>query len=253
MWTKSCSISAFLVVLSLVAVDASGVTSKLQFQLPKELRKEDGYDHREALFGLPPYGGSIQQNVYYADSTLCDSNEDYSRAGYPTRDNDDSGKMAPWKAPFILMIDRGDCTFVKKVRNAQKAGAAGVLIADNTCLCSAGTECTPETEDEQCEMKEPIMADDGSGADISIPSFLLFKQDADPIKDMITQNKIVRADMSWALPAPDARVEYELWTTPLDDVSLPLKQSFREVASILGTHAYFTPHFYIYDGLFAGC
>lgn len=186
---------------------------------------------------------------------MCDSGEDYARGGFPTRDNDETGKMKPWKAPFILMVDRGDCTFVVKVRNAQKSGAAGVLIADNTCLCDAGDACTPDADadSQECETKEPIMADDGSGADITIPSFLLFKQDADPIKEYLKQNKIVRAEMSWALPAPDARVEYELWTTPKEAVSAPLKKSFREVAVALGAHAQFTPHFYIYDGLFAGC
>jgi hypothetical protein len=184
---------------------------------------------------------------------MCDSGTDYSRGGYPTRPNDESGKMAAWKSPFILMVDRGDCTFVIKVRNAQKSGAVGVLIADSTCLCEAGDTCQPDIDDEECESKEPIMADDGSGADITVPSFLMFKQDADPIKDYLKKDTMVRAEMSWALPAPDARVEYELWTTPKDPVSDPLKHSFREVALALGEHAQFTPHYYIYDGLFAGC
>jgi hypothetical protein len=56
-----------------------------------------------------------------------------------------------------------------------------------------------------------------------------------------------------ALPRPDDRVEYSLWTTPKDEVSRPLQQNFREVAKALGKHAQFTPHMYIYDGMFAGC
>jgi hypothetical protein len=77
------------------------------------LFKEEGYDHREALFGIPPYGGSIAQNVYYADSDLCDPNVDTS-SGYPTRPKKD-GKMEAWPSPYILMVNRGGCTFVKKV------------------------------------------------------------------------------------------------------------------------------------------
>jgi len=245
--------AALLSALCFQNAAAGGVTSRLQVILPKDLRSADGYDHREALFGLPPYGGSIQQNVYYADSTMCDTNEDYNRGGYPTRENDDTGKMAPWKSPFILIIDRGDCTFVKKVRNAQRAGAAGVIIADSTCLCSAGDACTPDVEDEECESKEPIMADDGSGQDITVPSFLMFKQDADPVKEQLKKNTVVRMEMAWSLPRPDARVEYELWTTPKDLVSQPFQRNFREFAVALGEHAQFTPHMYIYDGLFAGC
>jgi hypothetical protein len=92
----------------------SNALAALLLQIPHSLFKESGYDHREALFGVPPYGGSIAQNVYYADSDLCDPNVD-TRGGYPQRDNDKSGKMAPWPSPYILMVDRGGCTFVKKV------------------------------------------------------------------------------------------------------------------------------------------
>jgi hypothetical protein len=36
--------------------------------------------------------------------------------------------MLPWPAPFILMVDRGDCTFVKKV--------CAKAIAALHCLCA---------------------------------------------------------------------------------------------------------------------
>jgi len=59
--------------------------------------------------------------------------------------------------------------------------------------------------------------------------------------------------MSWALPRPDARVEYSMWTTPKEMVSRPIQREFRHIAKALGEHAQFTPHMYIYDGKFAGC
>jgi hypothetical protein len=221
-------------------------------QIPKTLTRDNGYDHREALFGVPPYGGSIQQNVYYADQDLCDANVDTSK-GYPQRKPDADGNVPGWQSPFILFIDRGGCTFVKKVRNAQRSGAAGVIIADDKCLCSAGDSCKPDNEDEVCEMKEPIMADDGSGSDISIPSFLMFKEDADPIRDVLKQNQMVRMEMTWAIPTPDDRVEYDLFTTPTDTISRGFQDQFKAAALALGKHAKFTPHMYIYDGIKAGC
>jgi len=36
------------------------------------------------------------------------------------------------------------------------------------------------------------MADDGSGADITIPSFLLYKPDADAIKEKLRQESLVQ-------------------------------------------------------------
>ena len=77
--------------------------------------KENGYDHRVALFGTPAYGGSIAQNVFYAQQELCDGDVD-TTIGVPTRPIDpETNKMQAWPSPFILMVDRGGCTFVKKV------------------------------------------------------------------------------------------------------------------------------------------
>ena len=95
----------------------------LPIQIPHSLFKEEGYDHREALFGVPPYGGSIAQNVYYADSDLCDPNVDTTK-GYP-KTTDSKGKTIGWQSPYILMVDRGACTFVKKVSYARRLCGTG--------------------------------------------------------------------------------------------------------------------------------
>jgi hypothetical protein len=97
------------------------------------------------------------------------------------------------------------------------------------------------------------MADDGSGTDISIPSFLMFKRDADSVKDELKQNHPVQMEMAWALPNPDDRVEYDLWTVPTDVVSRDFQNKFKELAVALDKHAYFTPHQYIYDGIRSHC
>ena len=192
--------------------------------------------------------------MYYAADTCCDFNTIDSRGGYPIRAKGEDGKPLPWQPPYILMVDRGGCTFVQKVRNAQRTGAAGVIIADNSCLCSSEAigQCHSDPG-EQCEEREPIMADDGSGMDISIPSFLMFKQDADLVKAEVMANHPVRVTMTWSLPNPDNRVEYELWTTPTDVISRDFQKNFKEAAVALGNHAYFTPQMYIYDGIRSGC
>jgi len=232
------------------ATTPDNVSSRLMVHIPQKLSKDKGYDHREALFGIPPYGGSISTNLFYADSDLCDQNVN-THGGYPAR-KEKNGQMESWPSPFILMVDRGGCTFVKKVRNAQRAGAAGVVIADNVCLCTDG-ECIRRANGTMCETSEPIMADDGSGKDISIPSFLMFKVDADTLKAEVKNNNPVQLEMAWALPTPDDRVEYDLWTVPTDILSRPFLEGFKDVASSLGKSAYFTPHFYIYDGVRSNC
>jgi hypothetical protein len=139
-----------------------------------------------------------------------------------------------------------------QIRNAQRSGAAAVIIADNTCLCS-DSDCMSQSGMTVCETQEPIMADDGSGSDISIPSFLMFKRDADKVKVEVKANRPVQIEMKWNLPNPDDRVEYDLWTTPSDMVSRDFLKDFGKIAEALGDRAYFTPHMYIYDGIKSHC
>jgi hypothetical protein len=127
-----------------------------------------------------------------------------------------------------------------------------VIIADNACLCT-DQACITASGSTLCESTEPIMADDGSGADISIPSFLMFKVDADKVKDELMANHPVQIEMSWKLPNPDNRVEYDLWTVPKDPASQDFLTTFKPLAVALGDRAYFTPHQYIYDGVRSHC
>ena len=57
----------------------------------------------------------------------------------------------------VVLLERGDCTFVTKVRNVEKAGANMALIGDNRAE----------------ESDAYIMSDDGSGHSINIPSFFI--------------------------------------------------------------------------------
>jgi len=224
-------------------------SSRLQIQVPSHLFKPGGYEHRGAMFGNPPYGATIMQPMYYVDSDLCDAATIDKRSGYPTRPKDDSGKMEPWQPPYILMINRGGCSFVEKVRNAQHAGAAGAIIADNTCVCD-NAECMESVKPgEQCEKTEPVMSDDGSGGDIKIPSFLMYKHDADEIKEaMISNNQFIQVEMSWTMPRANVQVDYEVWSSPGDMVNNDFFKEWKPIASKLGSSAVFTPRHYIING-----
>jgi len=224
----------------------------LQVSTPSTLTKEVGYGHQGALFGLPLYGESITHPLYYAgdddDANFCDSRTVDPTSGYPTRKDN-----KPWPRPFILMVNRGECSFVQKARVAQSLGAAALIIADNVCLCE-DEECTSKMTTVTCEQTIPILADDGSGGDITIPTVMMFKDDADALKkEMRDGNSVVNIEMSWELPNMDS-VEYEFWTTPGGDpIANGLQKDWKAVAIGLGNTARFTPHQYIYDGALSGC
>jgi len=98
------------------------------------------------------------------------------------------------------------------------------------------------------------MADDGSGSDISIPAFLIFKQDADRLKEQLTQNVPVVAEMAWSLPTPSGeRVQYDLWTVPTDVISRDFFLSARDMVIGLGDSVQFTPHMYLLNGTSNAC
>ncbi|KAJ1451971.1 hypothetical protein M885DRAFT_528392 [Pelagophyceae sp. CCMP2097] len=233
-------------------------TSLFQIEIPQALYKAGGYRHQEALFGTPKYGGTLAQRLYYSNSTLCDPGATAGN-GYPAGE---------WKSPYFLMVDRGECKFVTKARNAQRLGASGLVVADSQCRCG-DSACV---SDLPCETTEPIMSDDGSGADISIPAILLEKVASDAVKRFLkcgrvtapgaqcadafaakSNNAIVQAKLEWSVPAPDDRVEWELWTTAIDESGNFFLQDFKPTVLALGRHQEFTPHFYTFNGTDYGC
>lgn len=200
---------------------------------------EGRLDHRGALFGEFPIGEAAQGNLYYTRRRLCGDEV----PGTPD---------AIQREGYFLMVDRGGCSFVEKVRNAQKNNATAVLIADNTCLCSFPADVCDE--DLQCEDSEPTMDDDGTGSDIRIPSMLLLKPDADMLKQELIAGRTIQLEVSWPIPmATNGKTEYSLWMTPDDIMSHHFLMTFVEAAAALGEKATFRPKMYIHDGVTRGC
>ncbi|CAM9763630.1 unnamed protein product [Ectocarpus sp. 4 AP-2014] len=111
-------------------------------------------------------------------------------------------------SPFILMVDQGECTFVTKTRWAQKLGAVGVVFAENMCQCSdAASGICSMPGNLHCEESGPAIGDDGSGADIAIPGFMIQTMDSTMVKNLLEKGFPAMAKMSWSLPAPKGGIE----------------------------------------------
>lgn len=109
----------------------------------------------------------------------------------------------------VVLVDRGNCTFVSKVRNIEKLGVKMAIVADN--------------RDEDSE--NMIMADDGSGHSVHIPSFIIRKKAGEHLKDAVkrnekgektTPNVYIKGEL--LIDRPDNRVEYELWYSSILDL-----------------------------------
>lgn len=67
----------------------------------------------------------------------------------------------------VILVERGICTFVTKVRNIERAGANAAIVMDNKKESS----------------EHVIMADDGSGHTIGIPSFMIRNEIGTALKE----------------------------------------------------------------------
>lgn len=117
-------------------------------------------------FGTVPYGFNTQGRLYYYVD-----NEDKELACKPMDPVDHPNTESDHLA--IILVERGSCSFVTKVRNIQRLGGHIAIIIDN--------------RDE--ELEDIIMGDDGTGSDITIPSVLIKKIDGDKLTKFFEENK----------------------------------------------------------------
>lgn len=127
-------------------------------------------------------------NYFYKDEMMNREKADHMKEGNIADDNDFDNKIKTGDitthhldfTPFYL-ADRGECTFVEKVRKIEEAGAGLAIIVDN------------KKED----VSKIVMSDDGSGAGLRIPSMLISYEDGQElINFMKTSTKKERDQIS---------------------------------------------------------
>jgi hypothetical protein len=233
-------------------------TSHLNVFVPASLHSglPNGMRHKMSNFGRHPAVGSLHLPVYFYFE-LCEFPIDPSK-GYPPRSTDPkTGKQRRFDedGPFMLMTPRGGCTFATKARHAQASGASAVIIADTTCLCDDKTCMSNNTwkNDGTCEAHEPVMADDGSGGDITIPGFLIYKDDATPLKEAIVdKHQSVLMGVRWHKPHSDT-VRFGLWMDFFDEYTKKLFQDIGPIVNALGDRGSFYPHYMLHNGSRTNC
>ena len=118
--------------------------------------------------------------------------------------------------PFYL-AERGECSFVKKVRNMENIGVAVAIIYD----------------DSEEDVDQIIMSDDGTGGGIRIPAMLIGKTEGRKLLDFLkraSQEELEQTAImaQFVMEKPDDRVEYDLWFTSSNDRALDFIADFRE-------------------------
>ncbi|KAM0822766.1 hypothetical protein ACQ4PT_052143 [Festuca glaucescens] len=225
---------ALLLLLALALAVAEGrfVVEKNSLRVTSPAALRGVYECAIGNFGMPQYGGTMHGVVVYPKA---------NRKG--CKPFSDSGLSFNPKAgglPVFLLVDRGDCYFTTKGWNAQTAGAAAVLVADDRAEPLI-TMDTPESAG-----KEHL-------ENITVPSALVSKRFGDDLKTALENGDMVNVLLDWreSLPHPDERVEYEFWTNSNDecgakcDMQMNFVRNFRGVAQVLEQRGYtqFAPHY----------
>ncbi|XP_042382171.1 vacuolar-sorting receptor 3-like [Zingiber officinale] len=205
--------------------------NSLMVTSPADLRGKR--DSAIGNFGIPQYGGSLAGAVVFPKENAGACHE-FSRS--------DLFKSKAGGLPNFILIDRGVCLFAKKVWHAQNAGASAVLVVDDKDEPLI-TMDLPREDDEAAKYIQ----------NITIPSALIDKNFGEQLKKAVRSGEMVIVNLDWreAVPHPDDRVEYELWTNSNDecgakcDVLMGFLKEFKGSAQLLekGGYSQFTPHY----------
>ena len=118
----------------------------------------------------------------------------------------------------VLLIERGDCTFVTKVRNVEKAGANVALIGDN------------KLEDSEIF----IMSDDGSGHSINIPSFFIDKKTSDAFEESYKHGDHIIIQVKIRTAKSNGTAAVDLWYSTPFDLSTKQLDDLRKTIPLFG-------------------
>lgn len=214
--------SSGLLIIVFSFVCLSFIDCTLKVYSPNTLADElpSGIKYSIANFGHIPYGRTLIAPLKLAHPIIACSPLD------PI--NPDQVK----EAPFIL-IKRGNCTFVTKVKYAQLIGAKMAIIVDDTP-----------------ELSENItMIDDGFSYSLRIPSIFIEKKDGDQLISYLTspspQKHEVVLTITFESDKSD-KIEIFFWLSTSNRNSFRLVREFDKYYQQLKKDIKFVPHYAIW-------
>lgn len=207
----------------------SSIQSKLRITSPDSLITEfpEGeVDMNIATFGDIPYGIFLYGSVYYDID-----NQDSEMACNPIKTIQIEASNSFEENSSFVLLDRGNCSFVTKARNAQKIGAKVVIIINNT--------------DEN--IHDIYMIDDGTGKDINISAVLISKTDGEKFKKYYKNNRAVRPHIILDFDfAKSEKVSFEIIMSSTNKEMYSLLKSLKPIIESLGNEKFhFYPIYYI--------
>jgi hypothetical protein len=178
-------------------------------------------------FGRIPYGYNLVGRVFFDPKNI--------ETDYACRQLPFIGENHPVDESPIVMVHRGNCSFVTKVRNVENAGGHVALIIDN--------------KDE--DVSRVVMADDGRGRELTIPAVLISREHGQILTDFYTQNpdraRDIIVEVDFEMEHPNNTVSYNLYTTADNEIVYRLLTDFYRYHEELNSKTKLKVHYVTYQ------
>lgn len=203
-----------------------------------------------ATFGAPFYGERVVGKLVYQvptdkDHPHCDVNGYSNRKALEDakdkeiKENHDRESGIRPTERWIMVVERGGCSFVTKVRTAESLGASAVIVVDK-----ADSNLTSNT------IHTVIMAGDPYEDKVTGPSILVSHEDGQKIikgtKEANAAGDEVMVMLNWDIPNNDI-VVMDLWMSSASKASNDFLVEFKDLAEALLYNLQFVPHYHIRD------
>jgi len=127
----------------------------------------------------------------------------------------------------IIIARRGDCSFVPKVRNAERAGASMLVVVDNKAE----------------NITNVIMGDDGTGMGIRIPAMLIGQSEGELLIEFASQMKGATLSAEFAVKEKSDFADIEIWYSSNNVLALDFIKEFDRFAHALKDNVRVVPRF----------
>lgn len=188
-----------------------------------------------ATFGAPFYGERILGQVVWGDSRgqMHCTAEDYD-VPRPEKVTVPGKDYTQVRLIHIVLVRRGTCSFVTKVSVARKKGAHAVIIVDkeDSTLTSS-------------DIRRIIVADDGYGKTIDIPSLLVSKEDGEKLIRAANTSQVL-VELAWDVPTNHV-VVMDLWMSSASRESQRFLKEFAPKRKALNQAVKFVPHYHVFS------
>eukprot|EP00930_Biecheleria_cincta_P004028 TRINITY_DN104933_c0_g1_i1.p1 TRINITY_DN104933_c0_g1~~TRINITY_DN104933_c0_g1_i1.p1 ORF type:complete len:495 (+),score=73.25 TRINITY_DN104933_c0_g1_i1:32-1486(+) len=232
------SLAAWLgVFLGFLTVDAQIKVMNPQWLVRKFRDTHGKIFGSTSTFGAPFYGDRVLGRLAWGESIGNQSHctdADYQIPTPPATGRSDFDQK---RLINIIMVRRGSCSFTTKVKVAAGKGAHAVIIVDRE-----NSDLTAK------DMANIIVADDGYGGSIHIPSILVSKEDGNKLIRAVKANVAspVVVELAWDLPM-DSVVTLDLWMSSASHESNIFLKEFASKRRTLNQVMTFKPHYAVFS------